>query len=153
MTKREIDKQTKDRALRGERDAALEILYDIHWQLENRCRELSDDVRELWLTPGNAAYLREALGQILGGVQPDVALGLRTGDACRPPPSSDAIWWRRFLIRAGVQELIEDGTAKTKTAAFKRLAESRCYPDLTGTGADESIPWTRVRDIYYGHKQ
>ena len=94
-----------------------------------------------------------ALGQILGGVQPDVALGLRTGDACRPPPSSDAIWWRRFLIRAGVQELIEDGTAKTKTAAFKRLAESRCYPDLTGTGADESIPWTRVRDIYYGHKQ
>ena len=74
------DQATVERALRGEQDAVREVLYDLLWQIENRCEVLSDDLCTLELPPATAQYLRQAVGHILDGVPAEIALGLKTGD-------------------------------------------------------------------------
>lgn len=141
-----------ERALNGEPGIARELLYDIHQDLIRHTNNESVDREPVQLDLVGVEYLRRAIPMILGGIPADVALGLKSGTPGHPIVSQDSAWWRSFLVRAGVRELLDAGTVPSKTAAFKHLAKQQQYPDLHDYSRELSLSWTTVRDIYYGRK-
>lgn len=150
------------RALAGERSAALQLLRLMRDFLERRTGDSPPETSPDW-SAAPFEYLREALSQILEGIDPETALGLKHGDAGRRIPDPVLREFRDTWIVSEVNTRLASG--QTKTGACKQIAAAQDFPDLDAgyvfaviDGKLASVPlqdtpskrlsWTTIRDIY-----